>query len=237
MEKRSIDLIFCAGGNKRLADIAIENGFLFGSQLPLKNYHRIYFADQDWKNPKKDIYLEEVKKHKPKIATVLDLERHEQLEEVMEWSNIITEFVEVVVIIPKFDGAISLLPKTINQREVRLGYSVPTKYGGTKVKLDEFADFPVHLLGGSPQKQLELFNLLNVKSVDGNMHAKMATRLCAFWTKGGALYAKNRFWPTLYECDGFTFGRGAVYEAFSRSCANIMEAWKEVAKVNEYDCI
>lgn len=237
MEKKHIDLIFCAGGNKRLAEIAIKNGFRFGSQLPSTNYFPIYFADQDWKNPKKDAYLLEIRRLRPKIATVLDLEFDYQVDEVLSWAEDISKVVEVVIIIPKFSGAISLLPKKINGKEVRLGYSVPTKFGGTNVSIDEFIDFPVHLLGGSPHKQLNLFNKMNVKSVDGNMSAKMATRFCAFWTNGDATYAKNRYWPQLKEADGYNFGFGAVYEAFDRSCKNIINAWRNVAIVNEYDCI
>lgn len=233
MEKRCLDVIFCAGGNKRLADIAIEAGFLFGSQLPLTNYHPIYFADQDWKSPKKEQYLSEIEKYKPKIATVLDLEFASQFDEVIDWCEKVSYFVETVIIIPKVSGIIKALPKFINNKKIRLGYSVPTRFGGTSVPIEEFDGWDVHLLGGSPHKQIKLFSQMNVVSVDGNMSAKMATKFCAFWCNGSATYAKDRFWPKLKESDGSIFGKDAPYEAFKRSCLNIMSAWKEIAIVNE----
>ena len=44
-------LIYCGGGNRRFADIAIDSGFRFGSCLPETVYHPLYMADQDWKKP------------------------------------------------------------------------------------------------------------------------------------------------------------------------------------------
>jgi hypothetical protein len=72
---------------------------------------------------------------------------------------------------------------------------------------------------------------LDVRSVDGNMHHMMATRRCQFWVPGTARYAKNHYWPTLAEFHGEKWGDGsgtadAPYEAFRRSCVNIMEMWK-----------
>jgi hypothetical protein len=46
-----MDIIYCAAGNKRYADIAIKHGMRYGAQLPNTVYHAPHFADQDWKQP------------------------------------------------------------------------------------------------------------------------------------------------------------------------------------------
>jgi len=222
------ELIYCADGNKRLAQIAIDHGFLYGARLPPRGlHHPIHFADQDWKNPDRTRYMAELAKHKPTMATVLDWERMEQLDEVLSWAEEAAQHVERVLIIPKVFSGIEKLPRRIGGADIILAYSVPTRYGGTFVPVWEFGDWPVHLLGGSPHKQMELCYYLNVVSVDGNMHQMMAVRFCQFWTPGTARYASNRWWPTLREANGGEkwIGDDAPYEAFTRSCSNIAAAW------------
>ena len=56
---------------------------------------------------------------------------------------------------------------------------------------------------------------------------KLALRLNAFWVNGAARGAKDRYWPQLQEADGgATWGKDAPYEAFRRSCENILNAWR-----------
>ena len=224
-------LIYCAGGNPRFYEIAMAAGFEYGSQLPETVYGPLHFADQDWKKPNREAYMAALAEHTPHMASVLDLECEEQLPEVLSWAEEAAAFVAVVMIVPKACGIIERLPRRIAGADIRLGYSVPTKFGGTFVPVWEFAGWAVHLLGGSPQKQKTLTYYLNVASVDGNMHQKMATRHCRFWVPGNARYASHRWWPALQECDGEKWGdgssqAGAPYEAFRRSCENIMKMWK-----------
>lgn len=219
-------LIYCAGKNPRFDQIALRSGFELGAQLPTTQYHdSLAFADQDWKNPDLSRYGAELKKYRPAMATVLDWERVEQLPEVLEWAEEVARWVEQVLIIPKVIGGIDQLPRRIGGTPVVLAYSVPTRYGGTPVPAWEFVGWPVHLLGGSPHRQMEIAHYLNVMSVDGNMHNKMATR-CQFWVPGTARGARNRWWPMLNETDGWRWGKDAIYEAFRRSCENIKTAWQ-----------
>jgi hypothetical protein len=148
-----------------------------------------------------------------------------QLPEVLAWAEDASRFVRVVVIIPKVSGAIDCLPRSIAGAEVRLGYSVPTRFGGTCVPVWEFAGWPVHLLGGAPHRQMELARYLDVRSVDGNMAQKLAVRWCQFWCPGTAREASNRWWPKLSEVGDYR-KEGAPYEAFERSCRNIRDAWR-----------
>lgn len=221
-----VELIYCASGNKRYAEIAIKNGFSYGAQLPNTVYIEPVFADQNWKKPDFDGYMVALEKHKPRIATVVDWDERRSFDEVMHWANTAAQFVkETVIIIPKICGTISQIPRTINGKEVRLGYSIPTTHGGTEVPIWEFLGWPVHLLGGSPQKQLENMRYLpTVKSADGNYTMLMAQNN-QFFVNGTAKYAKNRYWPQLQESAiGRVDDKDSNYVAFHLSCLNFMAA-------------
>lgn len=207
-----MELIYCAGYNRRFAQIAIDHGFLYGAQLPSTVYHPLHFADQDWKKPNRAAYMRALEKHRPHMATVLDLEQDDQLGEVLSWAEEAAQWVRVVMIIPKVFGIIPRLPPRIGGADVRLGYSVPTRFGGTELPVWEFTGWPVHLLGGSPNAQMELAHYMDVVSADGNMAMKAAARFCNYWTPDG--------WR------GTGAMQDAPYEAFRRSCENIMLAWK-----------
>lgn len=203
----------------------------YGAQLPGTVYFPPEFADQDWKKPNRTAYMAALAQHRPRMATVIDWERDEQLPEVLEWAEEAAQYVETVILIPKVLGGIPRLPRRINGASVRLGYSVPTAYGGTELPLWEFLGWPVHLLGGSPHRQIAMAHYLNAVSADGNYIAKMAQKWIQFWALAPALYAKDRRWPRLQEADGRAWGDGsntadAPYEAFRRSCINVMAAWR-----------
>lgn len=208
-----------------MAQIAIDAGFEYGAQLPGTIYFRPYFVDQDWKKPNKEAYIKSLQLHKPYMASVMDWETSEQFPTVIEWAEEAAKYVEVVIIIPKVPGEIYRIPREIGGKQVRLGFSVPTKYGGTDLYLAEFAGWPVHLLGGSPARQMELVHYLDVKSADGNMAKKMAHRNM-FWTRSPK--GKNQ-WNTIKQSDGVNWGGGNPnFEAFRRSCKNVMAAWGDV---------
>jgi len=218
-------LIYCADGNARFAEIAINAGFKYGAQLPPRGLHfPPYFADQDWKNPNRERYMAELAKHHPVIASVLDWERAEQLPEVLAWAEEAAQFVQIVMVVPKVIGGIHKIPHRIGGKPIRLGYSVPTKFGGSPVPYSEFYGWPVHLLGGSPIRQRKLSKYLNVVSLDGNTAQKMAVKYNKFFEPGTAVYACDRFWPSLKEAGCFT-ATDAPYEAFGRSCLNIAAMW------------
>lgn len=217
-----IDLIFCAGNNKKFADIAINTGFKYGAQLPCGVYGNLYFADQNWKNPNRERYIEALRQYEPTMASVIDWEYQDQLPEVIGWAHDVAEIVDIVIIIPKVPGGIPYIPRSIRGKSVRLGYSVPTKYGGTLLHVAEFCNRPVHLLGGSPGSQMKLSQYMNVLSADGNMHMKMANR-GLFWERGKTAFTNS--WVSLADRDGTRWIGDGNYEAFRRSCLNIQSAW------------
>lgn len=211
-----------------MAKIAIDAGFCYGAQLPNVVHHPIYFADQNWKSPNRTAYMQALKHHKPHMATVLDLEHQEQLNDVLSWAEEASQYVRTVLIIPKFTGAIAQLPRTLNNAQIRLAYSVPTQFGGTDVPAWEFTGWPVHLLGGSPHRQMELANYLDVQSVDGNVHQKLALRYCLYWKPKKRTSPK--WWRSLQDSNnGNKWPKdNAHHEAFRRSCNNIYKTWQEI---------
>jgi hypothetical protein len=223
-----VELIYCAAKNIQFAEIAIEAGFTYGARLPARVYFAPEFVDNEYKKPDFETYLKAIQEHQPRLATVIDWMRPEQRKEVLAWAEAIAPYVEIILVIPKVIGSVSSIPRVIGGTSVRLAYSVPTSYGGTPIPYNEFTDWPVHILGGSPQKARRLTRFLNVVSVDGNMHMKMATQKNAFFDPQKS--TPTGYWPTLNEFDGQPWGDGsksadAPYEAFRRSCENIMAMW------------
>ena len=208
------NLIYCTHRNKRYSQIAIDNGYLFGARLPSKNHFPLYFADQDFKLPNRERYINAVRKEKPNMATVLDLDNPDKFNEVMDWAEEIAEHVQDIIIIPKCDDVIRKIPYQIYGKRVVLGYSVPTSYGRSAIPIDCFNGREVHLLGGSPMTQMDIFvkaSGLKIISADGNY--------LSYISKFGAYL--DRFGRQRYitkECD-------AIYTAFKLSCENTMKLW------------
>lgn len=224
------DLIFCSGGDKGFARLAVEAGFRYGAQLPntVHDYAPLYFADQDWKRPNREAYLAALAQHRPTLGTVLDWERDDQFAEVLAWAEDVARHVQVVVLIPKVIGGIARLPRVIGGRPIRLGYSAASTYGGAAVPVWEFIGWPVHVLGGSPHRQMKMAHYLDVHSCDGNVARRMAVTHCAFWAPGTATNSKNRWWPQLGDLGEASWGKDAPYEAFRRSCKAILAAWRQL---------
>lgn len=230
-------LIYCADGNRRFAEIAIRYGFAYGAQLPNTTYFPPVFTDQNWRNPDRQRYMEAIRQHRPALATVLDWEREEQLSEVLDWAAEAAQHVSnSVIIVPKVINAVHQLPREIAGKPIRLGYSVPTKFAGTQVPIWEFFGWPVHLLGGSPQEQMKLSRMLDVRSADGNYAMKMANQHNAYYAHGTATFAKNRHWPKFNESQLEWLDKDVPYRAFELSCINIRAGWNGCAAAIRYAC-
>jgi GNAT superfamily N-acetyltransferase len=213
------EIIYCAGGSPDFAHLAVKHGLGYGSRLPETVYHPLDFADQNWKNPDRTRYMQELAKYKPRMATVLDLERPDQFDEVMSWAEEASQHVqEAVIIIPKID-IIASLPRSINGKEVRLGFSVPTRYGATLIPFSSFAGRGVHLLGGSPVNQRRLSGYFqDVRSIDNNYIKSIA--------KYGAFFSCSApYGRTMREETGENMETGAPFRAFEMSCMNLKALW------------
>ncbi len=223
-------LIFCAANGPAFARIAVECGWLYGARLPATVYAPVWFADQDWKKPDRKKYMAALAIHRPAVATVLDWEYPDQLPEVLSWAEEAAQHVrESVLLIPKVCGEVHRLPRTVGGKRVVLAYSVPTSYGASPLMLSEFAGWPVHLLGGSPQRQMYLYCYLrlnaDVVSADGNMAGQQARRGRTWSPKPWG--TRSLRWVQMRDL-GDDSDRPA-HEAFRRSLESIRRAWVDLS--------
>lgn len=218
-------LIYCAGGNRQYAEIAIRHNFHYGAKLPDTVYFPPYFVDQEFRKPNREKYMAALAQHRPHLATIIDWMPTIDFDEVMSWANEASQHVKgAIIIVPKIPLSVAKIPDSINGVPIRLGYSIKTSLAGTPVQPYEFGNRQAHLLGGSPQEQIRMSKLLNAVSADGNYIQRLAG-LCQFFTNGYASKAKNKYAPQLGE-----FGLGDIKQdapqlAFELSCLNIRSAW------------
>lgn len=222
-----IMLVYCAGGNPRLSQIAYDAGWKLGmrsdeSTLDLPQV----FIDIDYKRPDWQRHVEVVAKYRPKYATIPDLSESEVSEEDVERAlrqrEELAQYCEIPLVVPKLAGQLAMLPP-----DVAIGYSVPSSYGGVKFGIWEVAQYlegrRVHLLGGSPKKQIEAYLQLSpysqVMSADGNYAQRQAVRFGEYW--------ERHCW---LEHPGVKSKQKDIYyEAWQWSCENLLAYWRGIA--------
>lgn len=223
-----IDLIYCADGGPRFAEIAIRYGFKYGSQSAKTVYFPPAFIDYDFKakSSKWIRHVADCKKYRPGLAIIPDWMESRRLSEIVDLRAVeLAPYVGELLIVPKVKGGIDKLPHSIAGKPVRLAYSVPTGFGSTDVEISEFQGWPVHLLGGNLGMQMELAKQMNVVSADANKH-KMKANYAEVWTgyyiKGDKVIDRYR------QLQSFGFGElaDAPYHAFALSCINIKAWWQ-----------
>lgn len=211
-------LCYCAGGNAAYVEAAVGLGWHTGARSGHTVYaaHRplylldIHWVDYDWLR-----HLAKAKAERPALTAVPDILRKSDLAGVLAMAEEVAPFTNAVLIIPK-TMCIWKIPKTIGGTPVVLGYSVPTRYGGTYVPVKHFGGRPVHLLGGTPIGQLALAKQFpNLVSADGNMAQKMA-----HW--GVAFNARLHGVKDWEAHDGHP---GVPLRALVHSLQNIAAAW------------
>lgn len=156
--------------SKRVQKIASQNGWLpsarYTNLRDVKSFEKIHFIDIDFKNYSFTKHLEAVKTCSPHLTVARDIFDLDDLDIILKEAEVLNKYADKVIIVPKdvkFRGIIdTLIPK-----QYLLGYSVPTKYGGTELEPEEFKR-PTHLLGGRPDTQRKLASKINTYSFDCN---------------------------------------------------------------------
>lgn len=183
-----LDLIFCAGDNREFFQVAYEAGYLLGIRSGRQSYgYAIQFVDIEYRRAKFEKHLKVVARYQPKYATVLDLSdemvSEQDIARAMGQYEQLRNYCQIPLIVPKLSGQIALLPD-----HVAIGYSLPTSYGGAQYELAELQGRRIHLLGGSPHEQIDVYKRLDgwaqVMSADGNMAMRIARDFSKYWQHG-----------------------------------------------------
>lgn len=136
-------------------EIAVQHGWLPGARYTnlrdVRRFSRLGFLDIDWKNYDFRRHLEATKLTRPIITVARDIEEKRDLRRVIDQAYRLLEHAKYVIVVPKDPLLESRLCQAIPS-EFILGFSVPTRYGGTKLSPRAFRR-PVHLLGGRPDVQ------------------------------------------------------------------------------------
>ena len=150
--------------------IAIREGWLpaarYTNLRDVRRFGRVGFLDIDWKNYQFRPHLNAVRATRPVMTVARDLVRMCDLNRVLDEAEELRQYAGLVIIVPKairLAERIDLIPT-----KFVLGFSVPTKYGATRLPVAAFRNRAVHLLGGRPDVQRELGNSLHVVSMDCN---------------------------------------------------------------------
>jgi hypothetical protein len=124
------------------------------------------FLDIDWKRYDFGRHLEAARLHSPLVTVARDVESLRDLKSVLREADELCKFSRHVVVVPKATGFAGRISELIPSHFI-LGFSVPTRYGSTPLLPEEF-NRPVHLLGGRPDVQRGLAELMPVVSLDCN---------------------------------------------------------------------
>ena len=154
--------------SKKTLDIATKHGWAVGARYTnlreISTFENIIFIDIEWKNYCFEKHLDAVKKIHPKMTVARDIENIDDLTAILAEAEILEKHCDFVIIVPKDIKLIDKL-ELIPEKYI-LGYSVPSKYGKTEIPPEKFKNRKVHLLGGRPDVQRQLANVMNVISID-----------------------------------------------------------------------
>lgn len=162
-------LITCHG--RPVGRLALKYGWLPGARYTnlrdVRGFERVGLIDIEWKRYDFGRHLAAVKLTRPLLTVAKDVQKLSELPGVLDQAHELLRFANHVIIVPKDRQLAEGLSQRIPSRFL-LGYSVPTRYGGTSIPLSSFRGRAVHLLGGRPDVQLMLAKKLRVFSVDVN---------------------------------------------------------------------
>ncbi len=209
-----MDVIYCAGGNIRLANIAIEEGFLYGARSDdVRSLRCNGLIDVKWDNYNWQRHIELTATHRPKYAVAPDIMVMRQVPRALRLAERLAKYCHKVIVVPKIHGIIKYIPT-----EYVIGVSVPSSYSGFLPDIEELSGREVHLLGGTPRLQRMLWLCYHLKDIivtscDSNSHSKASDFGC-YWD-GDRWCDKERLW----------IGK---YGAFRKSCRGIISMWKKL---------
>jgi hypothetical protein len=151
-------------------DIAAEFGWKPGARYTnlrdIRARPKVAFLDIDWKNYSFKKHLDAARMIRPMMTVARYVLKLKDLDKILGEAFELSVFCRRVIVVPKDPRMARGLSKLIPEIFV-LGYSVPTRYGGTLIAPKYFKR-PVHLLGGRPDVQRHLAQEMPVISFDCN---------------------------------------------------------------------
>jgi hypothetical protein len=154
----------------RVANIARQHGWLPGARYTnlrdVRRFDRLGFLDIDWKNYSFARHLSAARSTNPMVTVAQDIVNIDNLWQTLDEAHELRRYADDVIIVPKDIRLTGCLDEAIPP-EFLLGFSVPTRYGGTAIPMTAFRR-PVHLLGGRPDVQRRVAAVLPVVSIDCN---------------------------------------------------------------------
>lgn len=179
--ERGVLSIFVMGGKFEIPDIARRSGMAYGTRHDKQPFDWPFMLDIKWDDYDWTDYMHKVCTWRPVQAMCADYERPSQRRELYrQIRDLRAAGVLRVKVCPKFNGATAHIPSWCI-----CAFSVPSGYAGFIPPSDEFAGRRWHLLGGTPQKQLDWITKIaghggRVISIDGNSHETAAKRGSTF---------------------------------------------------------
>jgi len=150
---------------------AVKLGWLPGARYTnlrdVRKFERLGFLDIEWEDYNYHMHLQATKDTRPMLTVARDIIDASELDCILDEAFELSQWADTVVVVPKDLRLEPLLPDVV-PKNFLLGYSVPTRYGDTKLSLACFLRREVHLLGGHPATQRALGNRLRVRSLDCN---------------------------------------------------------------------
>lgn len=124
------------------------------------------FLDIDWKKYCFTRHIEAAARARPLMTVARDVVDIRKLDVTLREAEALSKHAAHVIIVPK-DRRMARQLDSLIPDGYMLGFSVPTRYGGTTIDPKHFLR-PVHLLGGRPDAQRRLAEQMPVVSVDCN---------------------------------------------------------------------
>lgn len=208
--------IFCQGSNQFIPEIAYNSGMMYGTRHCESPVEQPFFVDINWKNYEWEDYLNKLKHWKPVMAMVPDFLDITQKKDLYKKIRQLKELgIMKIMVCPKFNGAIQYIPSFCT-----IAVSIPSRYAGFLPDPKELENRKIHLLGGSPQKQVKYIRdhpNLNILSVDGNAIAKNA--------RWGVHYGERNKWE---KAENTVWKERGYYGTVEESAKNIIKGFQRL---------
>lgn len=171
-----VEFVYVRGGDKTAPVIAAAAGVGYGVRDDYTAYTTVTMLDINWKRVNWARYMELIDQYRPTLALAPDYEYPWQFTALTRQIEDLRARVSRVLVCPKFNGAIQHVPLWCR---IALSVPAPSYAGFLPEDLSVLAGRKIHLLGGKPEKQMDLITKLAavgaiVESADGSFLAMKA---------------------------------------------------------------